>query len=163
VECNYRPFVQRLKQGLERHNLPPTAIQLNSPKKRAHPHASPRVRAPQGYQGITCAIDDFGTGYPSFSYLQNILADVVKIDRSFMAAIDSLERDQILIRAMVDMAHDLKYRVVAEGVETQEAYHFLTEAGCDEVQGYHVSRPLAANDFRDWLAAPRPPGSRSAA
>jgi EAL domain-containing protein (putative c-di-GMP-specific phosphodiesterase class I) len=52
---------------------------------------------------------------------------------------------------------------VAEGVETQEAYDFLTEAGCDEVQGYHVSRPLAANDFRDWLAAPRPPGSRSAA
>jgi EAL domain-containing protein (putative c-di-GMP-specific phosphodiesterase class I) len=64
---------------------------------------------------------------------------------------------------MIDMAQHLKYRVVAEGVETQEAYDFLAEAGCDEVQGYHISRPLTANDFRDWLAAPRTFGSRSAA
>jgi EAL domain-containing protein (putative c-di-GMP-specific phosphodiesterase class I)/GGDEF domain-containing protein len=158
-------FVQRLKDGLERHNLPPTAIQLEFTesalirmRRRVFEHLKD-IKA----LGVTCAIDDFGTGYSSFSYLQNIPADIVKIDRSFMAAIDSLERDQILVRAMIDMAHDLKYRVVAEGVETQEAYDFLAEAGCDEVQGYHISRPLAANDFRDWLAAPRPLGSRSAA
>ena len=137
-------FVQRLKRGLERHNLPPTAIQLEFTesalirmRRRVFEHLKD-IKA----LGITCAIDDFGTGYSSFSYLQNIPADIVKIDRSFMAAIESLERDQILVRAMIDMAHDLKYRVVAEGVETQEAYDFLAEAGCDEVQGYHISRPL---------------------
>jgi EAL domain-containing protein (putative c-di-GMP-specific phosphodiesterase class I)/GGDEF domain-containing protein len=158
-------FVQRLKQGLERHDLPPTAIQLEFTESaliRMRRRVFERLKDIKAL-GITCAIDDFGTGYSSFSYLQNIPADIVKIDRSFIAAIDSLERDQILVRAMIDMAHDLKYRVVAEGVETQEAYDFLAEAGCDEVQGYHISRPLTANDFRDWLAAPRSFGSRSAA
>jgi EAL domain-containing protein (putative c-di-GMP-specific phosphodiesterase class I)/GGDEF domain-containing protein len=158
-------FVQRLKQGLERHNLPPTAIQLEFTESaliRVRRRVFERLKNIKAL-GVTCAIDDFGTGYSSFSYLQNIPADIVKIDRSFMAAIDSLERDQILVRAMIDMAHDLKYQVVAEGVETQEAYDFLAEAGCDEVQGYHISSPLTANDFRDWLAAPRTFGSRSAA
>jgi len=158
-------FVQRLKQGLERHNLPPTAIQLEFTESaliRMRRRVLERLKDIKAL-GVTCAIDDFGTGYSSFSYLQNIPADIVKIDRSFMAAIDSLERDQILVRAIIDMAHDLKYRVVAEGVETQQAYDFLAEAGCDEVQGYHISRPLTANDFRDWLAAPRTFGSRSAA
>ncbi len=158
-------FVERLKQGLARHNLPPTAIQLEFTesalirmRRRVFEHLKD-IKA----LGITCAIDDFGTGYSSFSYLQNIPVDIVKIDRSFMAALESIERDQILVRAMIDMAHDLKYRVVAEGVETQEAYDFLAEAGCDEVQGYHISRPLTANDFRDWLVAPKPLGRRSAA
>jgi EAL domain-containing protein (putative c-di-GMP-specific phosphodiesterase class I)/GGDEF domain-containing protein len=158
-------FVQRLKQGLERHNLPPTAIQLEFTESaliRVRRRVFERLKNIKAL-GVTCAIDDFGTGYSSFSYLQNIPADIVKIDRSFMAAIDSLERDQILVRAMIDMAHDLKYQVVAEGLETQEAYDFLAEAGCDEVQGYHISSPLTANDFRDWLAAPRTFGSRSAA
>jgi EAL domain-containing protein (putative c-di-GMP-specific phosphodiesterase class I) len=158
-------FVQRLKQGLERHNLAPTAIQLEFTESaliRMRRRVFERLKEIKAL-GVTCAIDDFGTGYSSFSYLQNIPADIVKIDRSFMAAIDSLERDQILVRAMIDMAHDLKYRVVAEGVETQATYDFLAEAGCDEVQGYHISRPLTANDFRDWLAAPRTFGSRSAA
>jgi EAL domain-containing protein (putative c-di-GMP-specific phosphodiesterase class I)/GGDEF domain-containing protein len=158
-------FVQRLTDGLERHHLPATAIELEFTesalirmRRRVFEHLK-EIKA----LGITCAIDDFGTGYSSFSYLQNIPADVVKIDRSFMAAIDSLERDQILVKAMIDMAHDLKYRVVAEGVETQEAYDFLAQAGCDEVQGYHISRPLSAGDFREWFAAPPHVGSRSAA
>ena len=80
-----------------------------------------------------------------------------------MAAVDSLKRDQVLVKAMIDMAHDLKYRVVAEGVETQEAYDFLCQAGCDEVQGYHISRPLSPSDFSQWFTGPRHFGSRSAA
>jgi len=84
--------------------------------------------------GVTCAIDDFGTGYSSFSYLQNIPADVIKIDRTFMSGLDR-ERDRRLVRAMITMAHELNYRVVAESVETQEAYEFLAESACDEIQG----------------------------
>ena len=113
--------------------------------------------------GVVCAIDDFGTGYSSFSYLQNIPAGVIKIDRSFMSALDSLERDQVLVKAMIEMAHGLNYWVVAEGVEKQEVYDFLSQAGCDEVQGYLISRPLSPSAFRQWFAAPPRLGSRSAA
>jgi EAL domain-containing protein (putative c-di-GMP-specific phosphodiesterase class I) len=102
--------------------------------------------------GVTCAIDDFGTGYSSFAYLQNIPADVIKIDRSFMGGLER-ERDQKLVRAMITMAHELNYRVVAEGVETQEAYEFLVQSGCDEIQGYLISRPLSPSGFGKWLAA----------
>lgn len=105
--------------------------------------------------GFTFAIDDFGTGYSSLSYLERIPTSVVKIDRSFMQGLNAKDRSATLVSAMIGLIHNLGYRVVAEGVETQAVLDALSEMGCDEVQGYLISRPLSAGAFEDWLCEDR--------
>ena len=102
--------------------------------------------------GVRLAIDDFGTGYSSLSYLERIPAQVVKIDRSFMHKLDVAEGKGTLVGGMVSLLHQLGYRVVAEGVETQATLDALLALGCDEIQGYLISRPLAAEAFQEWYA-----------
>ncbi|KQT53296.1 hypothetical protein ASG43_18955 [Aureimonas sp. Leaf454] len=101
--------------------------------------------------GIQIAIDDFGSGYSNLSYLQTLPTSVLKIDRAFITNLEASVRDQRLVRSMIDMAHDLGYRVVAEGIETQEAYDLLREWGCDEGQGYLMARPMAPLQVLSWL------------
>src|SRR5690606_18037753 len=86
--------------------------------------------------GVQAAIDDFGTGYSSLAYLQQLPAKILKIDQTFVRNIADGEREQTLVRSMVTLAHELDYRVVAEGVETAEHHDRLVEWGCDEAQGY---------------------------
>lgn len=101
--------------------------------------------------GISLAIDDFGTGYSSFSYLQQLPAKVLKIDRSFVRNLATSQSDQKLVRAMIQMAHDLDYRVVAEGIETAEAYALLKQWNCNEAQGFFISKGVPALQLQDWL------------
>ena len=101
--------------------------------------------------GVELAIDDFGTGYSSFSYLRKLSAQVVKLDQSFIRNIGNDEKGPVLVGAMIQMSHDLGYRVVAEGVKTREALDLLTDLGCDEIQGYFIARPLAVPAFDSFL------------
>ncbi|KQO77717.1 sensor domain-containing phosphodiesterase [Rhizobium sp. Leaf262] len=101
--------------------------------------------------GVQLAIDDFGTGYSSLAYLQKLPADIVKIDRSFVADMENGNRERVLVRSMVDLSHSLGYRVVAEGVETKEAADLLEAMGCDEIQGYWLSRPVRGDTLFEWL------------
>lgn len=101
--------------------------------------------------GVRIAIDDFGTGYSSLSYLHEIPAHTVKIDRRFITHLDSDERAATLVNSMISMAHDLGYRVVAEGVESDAVYRRLVQLGCDEAQGYLIARPLSPAAFEKWL------------
>lgn len=101
--------------------------------------------------GVKLAIDDFGTGYSSLAYLQKLPADVVKIDRSFVSDMDNGNRERVLVKSMIDLSHSLGYRVVAEGVETKEAADLLEAMGCDEIQGYWLSRPVRSGALFDWL------------
>lgn len=101
--------------------------------------------------GIELAIDDFGTGYSSISYLQKLPADVVKIDRSFVSQMENGNRERTLVLSMINLSHSLGYRVVAEGVETREAFDLLQAMGCDELQGYWLSRPVRGVALFDWL------------
>ncbi|WP_245413604.1 sensor domain-containing phosphodiesterase [Mangrovicella endophytica] len=100
--------------------------------------------------GIRLAIDDFGTGYSSLGYLQTLPAKVVKIDQSFVRNLDDGEKERSLVRSMINLSHDLRYRVVAEGVETPQVADWLRQQGCDEAQGYLFSRPLEADQFETW-------------
>jgi len=106
--------------------------------------------------GVRVAIDDFGTGYSSLAYLQKLPAHVVKIDRSFISEIDRNARDQALVRSIITLSHDLGYRVVAEGVESEAAVTLLRSMGCDEAQGYHFARPMEAGHFLPWLRSLTP-------
>lgn len=101
--------------------------------------------------GVRIAIDDFGTGYSSLSYLHEIPAHTVKIDRRFITDLDGDERAATLVHSMISMAHDLGYRVVAEGVESDAVYRRLVQLGCDEAQGYLIAKPLSPAAFEKWL------------
>jgi len=104
--------------------------------------------------GVQLALDDFGTGYSSLAYLNRLPLHEVKIDRSFVQGICSLDGgNATIIQATVDLGHRLGFKVVAEGVETQEAWDRLIELGCDIVQGYHIARPMPAADVLRWLTA----------
>lgn len=101
--------------------------------------------------GLRVAIDDFGTGYSSLSYLHEIPAHTVKIDRRFITGLGHDERTETLVNSMISMAHDLGYRVVAEGIKNDISYRRLMELGCDEAQGYFISKPLMPLAFEKWL------------
>src|ERR1700731_2580224 len=97
--------------------------------------------------GGLVSVDDFGPGYSSMSYLRRFPIDKLKIDRGFIAEIMTRPDDASIVRAIVSLAHSLRLKVVAEGVESPAQLDFLKTAGCDEYQGYHFSRPLPAADF----------------
>ncbi|MBM3104798.1 EAL domain-containing protein [Pseudomonas sp. V1] len=101
--------------------------------------------------GVKLAIDDFGTGYSSLSYLKRFPVDYVKIDQAFIRGLHEGSEDAAITRAIIAMAKSLELKVVAEGVETMEQLTLLREQGCDEVQGYLISKPVDACAFSDLL------------
>ncbi len=103
--------------------------------------------------GISISIDDFGTGYSSLSYLKSFSLDKLKIDKSFVDNISVNEEDDAIIRTIIDLAQNLKLKVVAEGVETEKQAERLREYGCDEIQGYFYSKPLNVTDAFEYIKA----------
>lgn len=101
--------------------------------------------------GVGISIDDFGTGYSSLSYLKKLPFTTLKIDKSFVMDIQDDIDDKELISAMLMIAHNFNFDVVAEGVETQEQYQFLKEKSCNYLQGYYCSRPIPADEFTELL------------
>ncbi|MGY4858708.1 putative bifunctional diguanylate cyclase/phosphodiesterase [Cryobacterium sp. AP23] len=101
--------------------------------------------------GIQIAIDDFGTGYSSLSYLRDLPIDELKLDRSFVLPMADNERASTLVASTIGLAHGLGLRIVAEGVEVEDAYLDLVRLGCDHAQGYFMSRPLPAAELDDWI------------
>jgi len=99
------------------------------------------------------SIDDFGTGYSSLAYLQRLPVAEIKADRSFVMGLTTStgKEDTAIVRAIIDLAHNLGVRVVAEGVEDEDTMNLLIEYGCDEAQGYYFSRPLPPADLEQWL------------
>ena len=104
-----------------------------------------------GAMDVRIAIDDFGTGHSSLSYLKRFNVDTLKIDRSFVLGTPHDPENSAIATAVVALAHGLRLKVVAEGVESAEQADFLRALGCDELQGYLLSRPLLAGQFADWL------------
>ncbi len=106
--------------------------------------------------GISLSIDDFGTGYSSLGYLKRLPIDEIKIDRSFVMDMHADGDDYMIVRATVDLGKNLGLRVVAEGVEDRETFDRLADFGCDEAQGYYISRPMPLEEFDRWLSVRTP-------
>jgi EAL domain-containing protein (putative c-di-GMP-specific phosphodiesterase class I) len=102
-------------------------------------------------RGVQFSIDDFGTGYSSLSRLKHLPVNELKIDRSFISHMDSDPDDAIIAHSTIDLAHNLGLRVVAEGVESANVLEQLQTLGCDQVQGYYISRPLSVDNFTALL------------
>ena len=101
--------------------------------------------------GVRIAMDDFGTGYSSLGYLQKFPFDKIKIDKSFVSALETRADADAIVRAVVELGRSLGMLTCAEGVETAEQLTFLESEGCDEVQGYYFGRPMTASDFERML------------
>jgi diguanylate cyclase (GGDEF)-like protein len=102
--------------------------------------------------GIRIALDDFGTGYSSMGYLRHLPVDEIKIDKSFIMDLPLRERDQLIVRAIVDLGHHLGVEVTAEGVESQRCLGLVGELGCDQIQGFLLTRSLSPEDLLHWLS-----------
>ena len=101
--------------------------------------------------GIRLSIDDFGTGYSSLAHLKQMPVDELKIDKSFVIGMIEDENDAVIVRSIIDLAHNIGIKVVAEGVETQEVFDALTELGCDAAQGYFMCAPVSAEVLAQWM------------
>jgi diguanylate cyclase len=138
--------------GLEAHFL---EVELTESAVMSDPEKSIAILEQLSAMGVLVSVDDFGTGYSSMSYLRRFPIDKLKIDRVFIDEIVNRPEDASIVRAIVSLAHSLRLKVVAEGVETPAQLEFLKIAGCDEYQGYHFSRPLPATDFERLIRESR--------
>lgn len=100
--------------------------------------------------GFKLSIDDFGTGYSSLAYLKRLPVNELKIDKSFVMGMAQSESDITIVRSTIDLAHNLGLSVVAEGVESRDLLENLCRLGCDEAQGYYISKPMPADQFPEW-------------
>jgi len=103
--------------------------------------------------GYQFSIDDFGTGYSSLANLRKMPLTELKIDRSFVMGIMDSDNDATIVKATINLAHNLGLQVTAEGVESKEIMAKLKDYGCDVAQGYYLSKPLSVTDFTQWMSA----------
>jgi diguanylate cyclase (GGDEF)-like protein/PAS domain S-box-containing protein len=162
VNLSFRQFqqndiVESVRRVLAETGLNPAALELEITETTAMQNAETTVAVLHGLRelGVSIAIDDFGTGYSSLNYLKRFPITAVKIDRGFIRDLAASEADGAIVSAVVGMAHALKLRVIAEGVETEEQLSFLRRRGCDAAQGYLFSRPVTAAALPEKLKGHR--------
>jgi diguanylate cyclase (GGDEF)-like protein len=151
-------LVDSIRSALDDADLQPRylEVELTESAVMSDPEKSIAILEQLSAMGVLVSVDDFGTGYSSMSYLRRFPIDKLKIDRVFIDEIVSRQEDASIVRAIVSLAHSLRLKVVAEGVETPAQLDFLKTAGCDEYQGYHFSRPLPAADFERLIRESHP-------
>lgn len=145
-------FVETVALVLEQTELDPIYLELELTESLLMDDVELGIKKMQTLKalGITLAIDDFGTGYSSLSHLKSFPIDVLKIDKMFVDDIVSDSDGAAIVLSIISLAHNLKLRVIAEGVETREQFTFLQANGCDEIQGYLFCKPLNPDELELW-------------
>ncbi|MHA7190005.1 putative bifunctional diguanylate cyclase/phosphodiesterase [Arthrobacter sp. MDT2-16] len=153
--CIQEGLPRQIRILLEQHGLPPECLvlEITEDMLMRNPTDAAKIFARLRAKGIQISIDDFGTGYSSLAYLRELPADELKLDRSFITAMRSDRRAHGLVGSIIDLAHSLDLRVVAEGVDNGETQVELRALGCDVAQGFHFSRPLPAAAVMPWIIA----------
>jgi diguanylate cyclase (GGDEF)-like protein len=164
ARCLAEPdLVDRVQRALRRHGVPGELLilELTEGSVVDDSVSTGTVLTELHALGLRLSMDDFGTGYSSLSQLRQLPFDEVKIDKSFVLGMSTSQDATFIARSIIELAHNLGLRVVAEGVEDERTRKLLTEMGCDKLQGFLVSRPLADELLESWLLART--GVRSAA
>ncbi|CAN5728670.1 hypothetical protein BH18ACT17_BH18ACT17_11710 [soil metagenome] len=153
-----RQLPETVRDLLERFEMPASFLRLELTESflMADSGRSNNVIAALANVGVALSIDDFGTGYSSLSHLKRLPIDEIKIDRSFVMDMHNDGNDFMIVRATVELGRNLGLRVVAEGVEDRETFDRLADFGCDEAQGYYISRPMPLDEFGRWLSVRTP-------
>lgn len=153
IHFQQQNFLNSIKKILEHHNTSAQHFEIEVTERTVMNNAQETVlklvRLKQ--LGFKLSIDDFGTGYSSLSYLVRFPLDVLKIDRSFIQHITSLDEKQAIVDAIIQMSHRLKMQVIAEGVESAQQAALLKQLGCDYVQGYYYSKPIPMDELLELL------------
>ena len=145
-------FPQRLEALLARHGVPASGfcLEITESAIMDDPLRAEGTLNRLHERGFKLSIDDFGTGYSSLAYLKRLPVDELKIDKSFVMALEKDESDEKIVRSTIDLAHNLGLSVVAEGVENAVIYNRLKALRCDEAQGYFMGKPMPTVDFTAW-------------
>lgn len=151
-QLRHRRFSERVQEILEFYKVPPHLMEFEVTESQLmdNPAAAVTILRQLKALGVQLSIDDFGTGYSSLSYLRDFPLDHLKIDRSFIGDVSNAYQT-VIARAIISLAHNLKLKVVAEGVETLEQLSFLREHACDEMQGFYFSTPLSGEQLQQTL------------
>ncbi len=150
-------LVSRLAEAIAAQDLPQHEVELELTETALmyDPDSAVVLLRKIAAMGVNIAIDDFGTGYSSLAYLRRLPLKALKIDRSFVMGMNDNAQDAIIVRSTVALAHSLGLGVIAEGVENAETLALLAGMGCEQAQGYHLSRPLPLHKLIDWLREKR--------
>jgi diguanylate cyclase (GGDEF)-like protein/PAS domain S-box-containing protein len=148
-------FPRQVETLLARHGVDGSLLQIEITESTvlADPARIRQVLERLAALGIRVSIDDFGTGYSSLAHLRRLPVDEIKVDRSFVMAMDGDDDDATIVRSTIELGRSLGLDVVAEGVETQAIWDRLAALGCTYAQGYHLSRPLPAEALAEWCGA----------
>ena len=146
-------FIEQVRRMLQGSAVPTGRITIEVTESATMSDPDQAIAALQSWRamGVNISIDDYGTGQSSLGYLQKLPATELKIDQSFIRGLIAGERDAIMVRSTIALAHELGIKVVAEGIEDGDCLRKLTEMGCDTGQGYHIGRPMSAGNLRVFL------------
>lgn len=157
VQLVQNDLVDKIFDALEKYNIPPRLLEIEVTETSLIEnikHASDALNR-MSSRGIHIAIDDFGTGYSSLNYLKNLPLNSLKIDRSFIKDICEDKNDAQIVKTLISMGHSLDLSIVAEGVEEKNQLDLLNEYGCDEIQGYLLSKPVEVLKLEEIIEYPR--------
>jgi diguanylate cyclase (GGDEF)-like protein len=148
-------FPAEVVAACERWRIPPHLVELEITESAiiADPGRARLLLTELAAAGVKIAIDDFGTGYSSLAYLKNLPVRQLKIDRSFILHMRQDANDEIIVRSVIDLGHNLGLQTVAEGIEDLDTWRALARLGCDSAQGYFLARPMPAEQVSAWLVA----------
>ncbi|WP_136223325.1 EAL domain-containing protein [Massilia sp. Mn16-1_5] len=151
-QLRQRQFASHLARTLKRQGVDPRNLELEVTESQLmdHPEEAMEALAELKSLGVRLSIDDFGTGYSSLSHLQKFPVDYIKIDRSFLGEV-AHDGHAVITRAIIALGHNLKLKVIAEGVETREQLAFLREHDCDQMQGYYFSPALSQRSLEELV------------
>lgn len=147
-------LVTRVQQVAERHKVALDALELEFTENTLMEHSATTRRHLTAIRqlGAGIAIDDFGTGYSNLAALRQMPATSLKIDQSFVRGMGTSRHDEAIVRSVAELARNMGFRVVVEGVETRQLYNSVLRMACDEAQGFHIARPMPSAEMLPWLA-----------
>jgi EAL domain-containing protein (putative c-di-GMP-specific phosphodiesterase class I)/CHASE2 domain-containing sensor protein len=143
----------QISELMDRHRVPAEllGLEITETALLADPDRAMLVLQELARRGLHASLDDFGTGYSSLTYLRRLPLQELKIDASFVRSLATAEADRVIVCSTIDLGHRLGLSVVAEGVEDRLTLELLAELGCDQAQGFYISRPLPPGELHDWV------------